>query len=273
MVVVKLIGGLGNQMFQYATAKAIAQKRKQKLYLDTSAFKNYSLHNYDLHHFNIKAGSFKSPPKWLKKITNKIGLNKYYKESSFRYDASLWDNKTKNVFLSGYFQSEKYFKKYRKVILNDFKTISPLSPETVSLLNEISKVNAISIHIRRGDFLKHDVHNTSKEEYYERAMQFIESKVDNPIYYCFSDDMDWVKTNFKTNFKTIYVDFNTASTAYQDMLLMSRCKHNIIANSSFSWWAAWLNTSEDKFVCAPKKWFNGSTYDFTDVIPNTWITF
>ncbi len=271
MVVVNLIGGLGNQMFQYATARAIALERNQKLYINAKVFEKYTLHSYGLNHFNIKATAYNEPAKWIKKITNKLRLNSYYKETSFRYNSALFDNATKNLFLNGYFQSEIYFKKYRSIITNDFKIVSPLKPKTQSFLHNISQENSVSIHIRRGDFIEHEVHNTSKEAYYKKAMDFIESKIDKPTYYLFSDDMNWVKSNFKTNYNTIYVDFNDAKTAYEDLILMSHCKHNIIANSSFSWWASWLNENTNKIVIAPQQWFNGDKYDYTDVIPNSWI--
>ncbi|MGB6269589.1 MAG: alpha-1,2-fucosyltransferase, partial [Olleya sp.] len=157
-------------------------------------------------------------------------------------------------------------------ILRDFKIVSPLKKQTQKLLTEMTQTNAVSIHIRRGDFLKHDVHNTSKEDYYKEALSVIESKIEQPTYYLFSDDMDWVKANFKTKHKTVYVDFNDATTAFEDIKLMSNCKHNIIANSSFSWWSAWLNTNPNKIIIAPKQWFNGDKYDYTDVVPKSWIT-
>ncbi|WP_044399014.1 alpha-1,2-fucosyltransferase [Lacinutrix sp. Hel_I_90] len=271
MIVIKLIGGLGNQMFQYATAKAIALHKNTTLKLDVSAFENYDLHDYSLDHFNITAKKYQQPPKWLKKIQNKLKPKTYYNEESFRYNSFLFDSNAKTILLNGYFQSEQYFLKYREEIIKDFSITSPLKPETKALLQKVHKTNAVSIHIRRGDFLKHDVHNTFKEEYYKKAMKTIESKIDNPTYYLFSDDMPWVKLNFKSNFKTVYVDFNDAQTAFEDLVLMSNCKHNIIANSSFSWWAAWLNTNPSKIVIAPEQWFNGNKYDYTDVVPETWV--
>lgn len=271
MIVVKLIGGLGNQMFQYATAKALALEKKQKLYIDTSAFKNYDLHAYGLHHFNIKAKEYKQKSKWYRKIKNKLKLVTNYKEASFRFNPELFKIKTKDTFLYGYFQSEDYFLNHRTTLLEDFKITSKLKKETEVLLNNISKTNAVSIHIRRGDFLQHDVHNTSKADYYNTAMQCIEDKIEQPTYYLFSDDIEWVKNNFKTNFKAVFVDFNDALTGFEDLKLMSHCQHNIVANSSFSWWSAWINTNPDKIVIAPKKWFNGDQYDYTDVVPKSWI--
>tara|TARA_R110002051_G_scaffold9348_1_gene37118 strand:+ start:32 stop:853 length:822 start_codon:yes stop_codon:yes gene_type:complete len=271
VVVVKLIGGLGNQMFQYAAAKALALHTKHELRLDLSGFEDYKLRAYGLHHFNINAKPFKQKSKWIRKLENKLKLTTYYNEQSFRFNPEVFNIINKNIRLQGYFQAEDYFITYRNDILNDFKIVSPLKKQTQNLMVEMAKTNAVSIHIRRGDFLTHEVHNTSKEEYYKEAMTFIESKIEQPTYYVFSDDMDWVKANFKSNHKAVYVDFNDASTAFEDIKLMSNCQHNIIANSSFSWWAAWLNTNLNKIVIAPKQWFNGEQYDYTDVVPKPWI--
>lgn len=271
LIVIKLIGGLGNQMFQYAAAKALALHTKQDLKLDVSSFEEYKLRAYGLHHFNINAKTFKQKSKWFRKLENKLKLTTYYNEQSFMFNPEFFNINTKNSVLYGYFQSEEYFQKYRDVILKDFKITSPLKKQTHELLINMSQTNAVSIHIRRGDFLKHEIHNTSKADYYKEALSIIESKIKQPTYYMFSDDMDWVKTNFKTNFKTIYVDFNNATTAFEDIKLMSNCRHNIIANSSFSWWSAWLNTNPDKIVIAPKQWFNGDKYNYADIVPKSWI--
>ena len=141
------------------------------------------------------------------------------------------------------------------------------------MLKQIKESNAVSLHVRRGDYLLHDVHNTDKLEYYTKAMTYLESKVDNPTYFMFSDDIEWVKQNFRSQHKMIFVDFNDAKTNYEDIKLMSNCKHNIIANSSFSWWSAWLNTNPNKIVTAPQVWFNGDMYDYTDLVPKSWIRF
>ena len=279
MVIIKLQGGLGNQMFQYASAKAIALHRKQELKIDHSNFETYDLHSYGLDHFNIKAEKqlISSKPTFFNKLALKYGLKKEHthNETDFKFNENkqIFNIKTNDLILHGYYQTEKYFKKYRNEILADFEIKGALKPETEAMLSKIRSTNAVSIHIRRGDYLLHDVHNTAKDAYYKAAMEFIESKIENPIYYLFSDDMKWVKENFKSKHKMVYVDFNDASTNYQDIKLMSNCKHNVIANSSFSWWSAWLNKNPEKLVIAPKVWFNGDMYDYTDIVPETWYKF
>jgi hypothetical protein len=127
------------------------------------------------------------------------------------------------------------------------------------------------LHIRRGDYLTNIVHNTNKEDYYKNAIKLIEEKVKNPVFYIFSDEIEWVKQNFDIKYPTVYVDFNDALTNFEDIKLMSSCKHNIIANSSFSWWSAWLNENSNKIVIAPKQWFTDVSRNTKDIIPKSWI--
>ena len=271
MIIVQLIGGLGNQMFQYAAAKALSLEKKQPLVIDSSSFTTYKLHQFGLHHFALDLRFHGFLSKIIVKI-NKLFKNfAVYNEDKFSFNPSFLSQKESTIYLKGYFQSELYFKKYSAEIRSDFQITAPLKDRTNELLHKMKLENAVSIHIRRGDYLHHEIHNTNKTEYYKLAMQYIESNVSNPVYYLFSDDMHWVKANFKTNFKTHFVDFNDASSNYEDLKLMSSCKHNIIANSSFSWWSAWLNVNPNKIVVAPQKWFNDTSMDYSDVLPESWI--
>ena len=271
MIIVQLLGGLGNQLFQYAMAKSLALEKKQQFSIDISSFKYYKLHHYALDHFNIEKKVYKKPNRYVKKMIGFFKKTTYYKEKDFYFNASIFDINESNIYLEGYFQSEKYFVKYEKEIRKDFEIISPLKKQTQEILQYIEKVNAVSLHIRRGDYLQHKIHNTNKTDYYKTAMVVMESKVDNPVYFIFSDDMPWAKENFKTNCETIFVDCNDALTNFEDLKLMSACKHNIIANSSFSWWGAWLNTNKQKIVIAPQLWYNDNTINTNDVIPESWI--
>jgi hypothetical protein len=270
MIVVQLIGGLGNQLFQYAAAKSLAIEKKEKLCIDVSQFENYKLHNYALNHFNIVSNIYKRPNIYLRKIKSFYQKNILYKEVDFEYNPELINLKADVIYLEGYFQSEKYFLKYEKEIRKDFEIITTLKRITQKTIEQIQKVNSVSVHIRRGDYLTNPVHNTNKENYYEKALELIESRVNNPVFFVFSDDMDWVKLNFSTKQETVFIDFNDALTNFEDLKLMSSCKHNIIANSSFSWWGAWLNQNPDKIVIAPKQWFNDDSICSDDVIPTSW---
>lgn len=271
MIVVQLIGGLGNQLFQYAAARSLAIEKNQKLFIDVSTFESYKLHNYALNHFNIVSSIYKAPNKYLRKIRSLYQKNILYNEVDFGYNSDLINLKGNRIFLEGYFQSEKYFFKHQKEIRNDFELITPLKNITRNTIEKIERVNSVSIHIRRGDYLNNPLHDTAKEEFYKKAVDIIEEKIDNPVFFVFSDDIDWVKLNFSTKMETVFIDFNNASTNFEDLKLMSSCKHNIIANSSFSWWGAWLNKNLDKIVIAPKLWFNDDSINSNDIIPSNWI--
>jgi len=270
MIVVRIYGGLGNQMFQYALAKALAIGKKQKIKLDISAFESYKLHNYSLFNFNIKSDIYKPPGRYRKKIRNLFFKNCQYNELDFGFDKEVFNLNGDDIFLHGYFQSEKYFLKYATEIRNDFKVVSELKIQTQETLDYINKVNSVSIHIRRGDYVNNPKHGIETEQYYKKAIELIEEQVPNPVFFVFSDDPDWVKSNLSLLHETIFVDFNDAASNFEDLKLMATCKHNIIANSSFSWWGAWLNENENKVVITPKKWFNDAT-NSNDVIPESWI--
>lgn len=283
MIAVEIIGGLGNQMFQYATAKAMALHRRDDLLIDKRPFESYSLHSFSLPHFNVTAPYLKEEIVLdLKSTSDKLkafikGQKNYtlYQENGLGYDASLFDIPAKNVYLKGYFQSEKYFIKYEDEIRNDFEIVTPLQEKTVEMLTIIHEVNSVSLHIRRGDYVTNpeanSVHGTCNLDYYQRAISHIREVVENPIFFIFSDDIQWAKENLTIPETTHFIDFTDASTNYEDIKLMSTCKHNIIANSSFSWWGAWLNKNKSKIVIAPSKWFNVDYHNADDIIPESWM--
>ncbi len=270
MIIARIYGGLGNQLFQYAVAKSLAIEKNQKFALDISGFTTYKLHKYSLHHFNIQDRFYKKPNRFVAKFLRTFFKNEKYREIDFGYNPDVFTLDGDYIFLEGYFQSEKYFRKHEAEIRKDFEIISPLKDKSKEAIKQIEKVNSVSIHIRRGDFLMNERHNTDKSNYYKEAIERIESLVENPVFFVFSDDINWVRENLSTKHETNFIDFNDALTNFEDMKLMSACKHNIIANSSFSWWAAWLNKNKDKFVIAPKKWLNDDS-NTNDIIPETWI--
>jgi len=271
MIIIRIIGGLGNQMFQFAAAKALALEKAHDLILDKSLFANYTLHNYSLDHFHLDQKFYKRQNKYLTKLKNLFKTIHHYQEKEFNFNSDIQNINSDVIFLNGYFQSEKYFIKYEKEIRADFKIQTELSSKALEMLSRINATNSVSIHIRRGDYLQHPIHNTDKTDFYKNAMKTIEGKIENPSYFIFSDDIEWSKNNFKTNFEIHFIDFTDASTNYEDLKLMSECKHNIIANSSFSWWGAWLNENPQKIVIAPKTWFNDEKHNTADVIPDNWI--
>lgn len=270
MIIATIYGGLGNQMFQYAIAQALSLEKKQALRLDISRFEHYTLHKYSLHHFDIKAKFYKKPNRYLIKIRDLLFTKTTYAEIDFGFDTGVFQLKGDYIFLDGYFQSEKYFLKYKNEILKRFEIKSKLKPKTLETLNYITAVNSVSLHIRRGDYVNNPKHYIDPEVYYQNAMAIIESKIETPVFFIFSDDINWVKENMTFKYKTFFIDFNDALSNFEDLKLMSTCKNNIITNSSFSWWGAWLNKNENKIVIAPKEWFNDDT-NSDDIIPNSWI--
>jgi len=197
-----------------------------------------------------------------------------YKESHFNFDDKVY-NKTENIYFEGYWQSEKYFLNYREDLLEEFTLKKELHPKSKEYENKIREVQSVSLHIRRGDYVTNthtnSVHGTCSLQYYRDAVKEIEIKVEDPHFFIFSDDLAWVKENLDFIDNVAFVELDKEIPDHEEMVLMSLCKHNIIANSSFSWWSAWLNQNDKKIVIAPKKWFNDQTINTEDLIPNTWI--
>lgn len=252
MIIVRIVGGLGNQMFQYAYAKALEQ-RGYAVKIDISKFKKYKLHGgYHLDKFKIDL-EIATP---LSVFLSKLGLKKSFKERSLLFNTKFL-NLPKKGYVKGYFQTEKYFADCRSVLLNQFTFKEKLSDSTINYLKEITIAkNACSLHIRRGDYISdkkaNSVHGTCDLEYYKSAIKHIKSKFKDAHFFIFSDDISWSKKNLKINNAT-YINHQTLP--HEDIHLMSLCKHNITANSSFSWWGAWLNQQKNKIVIAPKQWF------------------
>jgi hypothetical protein len=196
------------------------------------------------------------------------------KENGFSFDPSMLEAKG-NIYLEGYWQSEKYFVAIRDILLREFAFKYEQDAKSRDITKQIQKTESVSLHIRRGDYvhdpLTNQVHGLCSLEYYQKAVSYITQKIPNCHFYIFSDDHSWVSENFKLDYPFTLVDHNDASRNYEDLRLMSLCRHNIIANSSFSWWGAWLNTNHEKIVCAPKKWFNEPTLDTKDLIPESWV--
>lgn len=283
MIIVKLIGGLGNQLFQYATGRQLSIKHGVKLkvdlveLLDRKPRQNFTFRDFELGNFNCQVQSAtKFELLFFKSFTwalTKIGISRSYCiESKFTFDSKLILNSSYSMYLNGFWQSEKYFSNIRSVLLSDFSIINEISIEAKKWEAAIKSKNAISIHIRRGDYLSlssaNEFHGICSIEYYNSAIEIMKSKNSQCIFFFFSDDIDWVKSAFSSLENTEFVE---SMSNKEDLYLMSICKHNIIANSSFSWWGAWLNQNQDKIVIAPNKWFNDVKIDTTDLIPSSWI--
>jgi hypothetical protein len=298
MIIVKLIGGLGNQLFQYAAGRQLAELNSTILKLDISGFEEYKLHRYALHSFEIwqhiatieEIEAFKKVQTKSTALISKIGkrLNysinptldfyrnvKVINESNLMFNSDVLELKG-NIYMNGYWQSERYFSDIRNILLKEFTIKHKQDFTNLELSKQICNTESVSLHIRRGDYissqLTNQIHGVCSMEYYQKAINEIVKKISNCHFYIFSDDHHWVRENFRLDYPMTMVDNNT-TTNYEDIRLMSQCRHNIIANSSFSWWGAWLNTNSEKIVIAPKKWFadDVKNKETKYLVPETWI--
>jgi hypothetical protein len=282
MVVVKLSGGLGNQMFQYAAAKSLSSKLSVSLGLDIRELVNgkttneFTFRKFQLNKFAINCEFVPSITSLLNRLVFKYSKKfKKYNESSFGFDSSFF-SLNGNIYLIGYWQSDRYFKDIRKDLLEDFKLRQNLDKYNKSIEEKIQSSNSVSVHIRRGDYISNHsaslVHGLCSIEYYLKAIKYLLFLNSDIKLFIFSDDIDWAKNNLKNlNLEIEYVEGNFGDESYKDLYLMSQCNHNIIANSTFSWWSAWLNQNENKIVIAPKKWFNSNELNCDDLIPSDWV--
>lgn len=278
------MGGLGNQMFEYALYKKFLMLGK-KARIDTHLYKNLRMHNgFELEKvFETKIeyadgedvrriGDVRS--NIFAKARRKLGIIKktHYMPSPLnvaRYTPEIF--KLENAYLDGYWQSEKYFNDISDEIKKDLKFVKPLIGKNESIARAMIEENSISIHIRRGDYINLPLHqNICTELYYKAAIEYMNDKLESPFYFIFSDDIGWCKANLIIE-NAAYIDWNKGSDNFFDMHLMSKCKHNIIANSSFSWWGAWLNENPNKIVIAPDIWFNNTEIYQEDIIPDSWV--
>ncbi len=255
---IKIKGGLGNQMFQYAYGKKLILIDKKNIFFDISSFNKKSKdtgRQFILDKFNIDSSiEFINKGNFITSFINKI-ISKI----------------TGNY---GFYQSEKYFKPIEKIIRREFTLKEPLSSAAQIISNEIlDKKDSVSIHIRRGDYVldkktnKH--HGTCELDYYKKAIEYIKDKIQSPVFFIFSDDIEWPKENIKEE-NSFFIS-NPEIKDYEELILMSNCNHQIIANSSFSWWGAWLNQNPNKIVIAPQKWLNTDISKQPDIVPKTWI--
>lgn len=284
MIIVKIIGGLGNQMFQYAYAKALEQ-RGNEVKIDITVFETYKLHGgyqLDKYDIDLKESSVEENNRYysktiFSKILRKVGVKS---STVIREKSLLFDDTFLNIedddYIEGYFQSEKYFKNIRDILLEQFSIKQNLSNYTTEIEKKIIKTkNSCSIHIRRGDFVNTtniNIHGNCDLVYYKKAISSLEDRIGKLKFFIFSDDIEWCKQNLEIN-NTVYIDSKEKRIPHEDIYLMSLCGHNIIANSSFSWWGAWLNKNEDKIVIPPKRWFADEKLDkeSMDIVCEKWL--
>lgn len=284
MKIVKFLGGLGNQMFQYAFYLSL-KHHYGKVKADLTGFKDYSLHHgFELEKvFGIKLETAREwdlrlylPERrdWLTRKLRRIYGTKhawYPEKVEFGFDKRIYLDPYPRYFW-GYWQHEAYLKGIEPQIQKSFTFKGDLEGHNLATAQQIKQTPAVSLHVRRGDYLNHPIlGNVSNLPYYEKAIETIKKSVGSPQFFVFSDDIKWCRKYLPVS-EAIFVDWNKGENSYRDMQLMSLCKHHIVANSSFSWWGAWLNSFKDKIVISPKNWVNNAGVDTSGLIPSSWIS-
>jgi len=292
MIIVRINGGLGNQMFQYAIGRSLAYRLNTELKLDISSYEMYKLHRFFLNEFNLtlNIATKKEIQKFIKHrgkfsyyLNKAFGKNVdsvilkqgYYKEEKeFHFNPEIFNLKG-DIYLDGYFQTDLYFKDIQDTIRSAFTVKSEPNEMNLEFINKIQNCNSIALHIRRGDYVT-DIKTLKKHgalnlEYYEKSIQAIVKEVPNPHFFIFSDDPEWIKNNLVINYPSDFISHNDPNKGYEDLRLMTFCDNFIIANSTFSWWGAWLSGNSKKIVIAPINWLKTEEIKVTNLIPKEWL--
>lgn len=286
MIVVRLCGGLGNQLFQYAAGRRLANARSAELMLDLSWYERTPPSDtpwaYELGNYPIKARlATPSEALWCRlhegRLLRRLPLLprrwRHYREMSFQFDSSVLDL-TDRTYLDGYWQSHRYFEDCSDLIRFELTPIARFGVEDQKIAALIAERSAVSVHVRRGDYITNRAaavnHGLCSIGYYQAALARVQSQVGQPNFFVFSDDPIWARENLRFPGPATFVDHNGPAAAFQDLRLMSLCDHQITANSSFSWWGAWLNTRPEKIVVTPLQWF-ADQRDTGSLTPDNWI--
>lgn len=278
MIIIRFQGGIGNQLFQYALYKELEYLGKD-VYADLSIFNRIEEpRKFELHKLGIRIREAKVEEVWrmcppgkslfarVKK--NTVCRKRFIKEkNSYLFDSRFleYDNK----YLIGYWQTEKYFEDVVQQLRGEINFMPPTDEKNMAILKKIHSTNSISVHMRFGDYVNNPIYdNICTDRYYLAAIEEMRMIHEDAVFYVISDDTEKAREVLNRD-DYEYVDWNRGDNSYYDMYLISQCRHNILANSSFSWWGTWLNENEDKMVIAPSVWVNGTRTD--DVVSNSWI--
>jgi hypothetical protein len=277
MIVARVRGGLGNQLFQYAAGLALAGQHNTALKLDLYYYKKHPYRKFELDRFKIPlvhasteeihtfTGS-NPVTRYLNKRENYFHCPRVFSQPHYHYYEDFFQLPSP-LYLNGYWQSEKYFATVVKQV-REFYQPQTIDTVNLRLIEKLKRVESVSLHVRIGDYSTaayNSFFGGLTSAYYQQAIQFIKQRISSAVFFVFSDDIEWCKKNLQLE-NVNYVDHNRGDNSYNDLVLMSHCKHNIMANSSFSWWGAWLNQNPSKVVVAPREWFRQKYLDNKDVI-------
>jgi hypothetical protein len=277
MIYTRLHGFLGNQMFQYAAAADLAARLDVPVALDPRRAMAKGQGNltsvFDLPVVtpdNLPPDQDKHPLAYM--AWRFLGRKPYLRrEKSLAYDPAItgWEDES---YLHGYWQSDKYFASIEEHLRKVFVMIPPMSPENAAIADQIKAGPSVALHVRRGDYVALGASAVCDQAYYTAALRAVTDGLPkDPKVFVFSDDPTWARNNLDVPFEKVVVDLNGRETAHEDMRLMSLCHHNVIANSTFSWWSAWLNSNSKKRVAAPARWFANDHQRNPDILPSDWI--
>lgn len=285
MVKAVIRGGLGNQLFQYASAYALARRLNQTLALDVSFYPKQTLRGFRLGCFNLSEHEISNQDGCIAETLYKhrvvngiirrtkisalpVKRGKYLIDHAGEFTPGFFSINAKNVFLNGYFQSEEYFAEYRDELLKQLTPNYEPEPSYLEVMEEIRNSNSVAVHVRRGDFIgdASKFHYALDARYYEDAISIIKKTVGGVKFFCFSDDIEWVKENIGQTEDLRFISLKTSHADIDEMMLMKSCKHIITANSTFSWWAAWLNENESAIRIVPDR-----PYGNEKMIPMGWM--
>jgi hypothetical protein len=292
VIITRLAGGLGNQMFQYAVARNLAEKNQTLVKLDSSALGQKLGPNYTPRDYALSIFGFPQHFASAKEIAKMIGGRSIIRRAAAKlfflgrrgpviaersqfFDSTVLSAKG-DVYLSGYWQCEKYFEAIAPVIRDEFTVVAQMSSEARTLARQIdATVDSVAVHVRRGDYAANEhmrsVHGVLPAEYYAGAAAQIAQSGRQPEFFVFSDDPEWAEQNFRLPWPTRVASRPTQSPG-DDFRLMMSCRHFVLANSSFSWWGAWLGEKPQSIVIAPKRWFASNELTSRDIVPDRWRT-
>lgn len=294
MIVTRLIGGLGNQLFQYAIGRHLALLNGTELRIDASAFESYKLHAYALDHFSISGDPVEADQIAAFDVIGNSRVVRalargpipqakhwrgrtYVREQGMRFDRRILELRG-DLYLDGYWQSERYFSDIADTIKDDLQIVEDMDDANLRMAEQIQDSRSVSVHVRLGDFARdpitRKVHGVLGAEYYSAAVRLLAERVPGARFFVFSDEPERaLAASGLADPVTTVVDFNPAARNYSDLRLMALCDHHVIANSTFSWWGAWLGEQLGSTITvAPTRWFGAADRDSSDIIPSRWIT-